>query len=431
MITTNTFYRQIYNIFTLKSLFQIIDLLFKYYVIKMFSISDIGIFLYVCSIVYFFSNLAMVGMPVYLQRQVARDDAININYMKFSLLFIVMSCIFAYLILPLQLTALKPYFLLIILCNTIISSATAICYGHGKYDSRYKILLISCIYMIVMIFYMMFQKTHYHLNVIFYAWIINSVVAMLYSIKLSWPFQKKATVVKTKEIGTIVILFDLILIYAVFMPFDYSRLYDRFLIHHFFTQDLLGIYTFNYSLILAAYSFLIMPIYGICMTAFSKASLNIEEQAKVLLRFYLYIFAVFILLFVGYVPFSLNWLHLLGLQKYIGSTYIFIAIYAYLFLYALSVPFTIIISIADNNRLKLVYSMLSLLIFTLPALFIAIDSQFTVFLFGFLLAFFVHLLLSIFVNYSYSKKLLYWLGREVAFLMKNGRAGFLALIVNK
>lgn len=431
MITTNTFYRQIYNIFTLKSLFQIIDLLFKYYVIKMFSISDIGLFLYVCSIVYFFSNLAMVGMPVYLQRQVARNDAVNINYMKFSLLFICLSCIFAYLILPAQLTILKPYFLLIILCNTIISSATAICYGNGKYDSRYKILLISCVYMVIMIFYMMFQKSHYHLNVIFYAWIINSVIALFYSIWLTWPFQKKTSLVKTKEVGTIVILSDLILIYAVFMPFDFSRLYDRFLIHHFFTQDLLGIYTFNYSLILAAYSFLVMPINSICMTALSKASLNVEEQAKVLIRFYVYIVAVFILLFVGYVPFAQNWLLLLGLKKYIGTTHIFISIYAYLFLYALSVPFTIIISIADNNRLKLKYGLLSLLLFSLPALSIAFDNRFVVFLFGFLLAFLSHLLLSIFVNYSYSKKLLYWLGCEIVYLIKNGRAGFLALFENK
>lgn len=428
MIVKNTFYKQIYNIFTLKSVFQIIDLLFKYLIIKRFSMSDLGVFLYVCSIIYFLSNTSLMGMSIYMQRQIARNNSLNFRYIMVVLLFLLVSCVFAYIILPQQLMALKPYFIVILICNTIVSMVIAVCYGSGRYDNRYKILLVSCGYMVALIFYMLYKKNHYDLNLIFYSWVANAVIATIYSIGVFLPLRNKISFMKEPLVRSSTIMLNLILIYAVSMPFDYARFYDRFLLNHFFNSRILGMYSFNCSMMLAAYSFLIMPIISICMTSLSKNFANIERQAKIIFRFYIYTLFIFALIFIVYVPFAHKWLIWLGLIKYSDTVGVFIFVYLNMFIYALSIPFIIRISISDNNKEKFFYCLFSIAIFNIPMLFIIINPGFITFLSGFLVAYTFHLLLSVGLNYAYSKELIQSLRKEGSKLVNSGRAGILALI---
>ncbi len=353
--------------------------------------SDLGVFLYVCSIIYFLSNTSLMGMSVYMQRQIARNKSLNLRYFMIAFLFLLVSCVVAYTILPQQLIALKPYFIVILICNTIVSLVIAVCYGSGRYDNRYKILLVSCGYMVALIFYMLYQKNHYDLNIIFYSWVANAVIATMYSIGVFIPLRKKLSFVKEPLVNSSAIMLNLILIYAVSMPFDYARFYDRFLLNHFFNSRILGMYSFNCSMILAAYSFLIMPIISICLTAISKNFTNIEVQAKIIFRFYIYTLVIFALIFVLYVPLAHKWLIWLGLTKYSDTVGVFIFVYLNMFIYALSIPFIIRISISDNNKEKFFYCLFSIAIFNIPLLFILIKPQLVMFLIGFLVPYTFHL----------------------------------------
>lgn len=430
MILINEFHKQIYKIFTLKSGFQIIDILFKYLVIKMLSVADIGVLLYVCSAIYFLSNTSVMGMFVYLQRQVAREETINFRYIIIALMFLIMSSVIIILILPVQVMSLKPYFILIILCNSINTMISAVCNGAHKYDSRYKILLISSGYMIFMIFYMMHQKTHYNLDVILYGWIVNSVIATLYAVKVLWSLKSKFKVKYEQNVGFHIIMINLILIYSVSMPYDFARFYDRYLLSHFFSPNLLGIYTFNCSMILAVYSLLVMPTIGICLSALSKATTDIKLQAKIMIRYYFYIILVFTLIFIGYVPFAREWLELLGFTKYLGTTHVFIYVFLNMFFYALTIPFIINMSIAKSNILKIQYCLLSVIIFNIPLLFIHFDHRFIIFLIGFVCAYFLHFVVGILLNYSSLLELSRCLWHELIKVVKGGRSGILELLTD-
>lgn len=246
----------------------------------MLSIADVGIFLYVCSAISFLSCTSVMGAGVYLQRQIARNEPVNFQYISSVLLFLALSASVAFLILPKQLMALKLYLIVIIVCNAITNFLIAICNGRGRYDIRYRILLISCCYMVFLIIYMLHQKTHYNLHVIFYSWIVNAVIATVYGIIMVRSFKEKIILKKEPNVSIRMILLNLLLIYSVLLPYDFARLYDRFLLHSFFSLHLLGIYTFNCSIMMAAYSLLIIPTVGICVTMLSKTLSNIDSRQK-------------------------------------------------------------------------------------------------------------------------------------------------------
>ncbi len=394
----------------------------------MLSIEDLGIFLYVCSTVYFLSNTSVMGAYVYLQRQVARQEVINARYLISILIFLVLSSLIAVKVLPSQTTSLKPYFVLIIVCNSIITLINAIGNGAGHYDNRYKILLISSIYMVLLIIYMLYVKTNYNLNFIFYGWIVNTFIAAVYAGLMLFSIRLKFNLSKISNIGFSTIILNLVLIYSVSMPYDFAKFYDRYLLSHYFSSGLLGLYTFNFSIIMAAFSFLVMPVISICLSALSKAQNDINVQAKIMLRYLMYILCVFVVIFIGYVPFTKYWLTLLGLNKYIGTTSTFIFVLIYMFLYSIAIPFIITISISNGHMIKIKYCLTSLLVFIIPLIFIKINHNFNIFLYGFLVAYFLHSMMAILFNYNSLRGLFYCMVGELMQILRSGPTGIRSLL---
>lgn len=403
------------------------DIVFKYLIIKKLSVGDVGIYLYLLSLILFFQNFATLGLPTYFQRQVARNETIDRGYINISSLFTIVAAIIAFLLMPHNAANFRGYIVTVIVFNAVIYVVVALCNGTGQYDYKYKFQAISNLYTLVLPICILFNKT-ITLQIIMTAFFINAIVEFCYAMMILRKNWQSLKIMKSHTQNYWLILCDLMLIYVATMPYDFSRVYDRFLLNHFFSAYLLGVYVFNTYLVMGIYTIFVRPMMSVCMTAIAKAMTDIEQQAIIICRYYILMLLVFGLIFIGYVPFAKYWLELLRLTQYLGTTAIFVYTFFNILLYALSIPFVIKITINNNKAQKSLYCLASILIFNIPLLFIWYNHTFTAFLMGFLIAFLVHFITVMAFNYSYSKSVFKIMTHEIYKLIKGQGVGFLAFI---
>ncbi len=407
----------------MKTIYQLIALLFNYFAVKKLSVIDFGTFSYFTSMIVFFSSLIVIGMPTYIQKHIARKQPLDSRYMFaiFILIPLIAALIYFFMI-PVSMVQLKYFTLAIIIINGITSLTLAVSNGNANFTIQYKMLLVSSVWSLALLAYIFFFKQAMTLRLIFDFWVVNAIISLFYAIYILFSFKKTITFISNFKEKYQFIFINLFLIYAVSLPYEFSRVYDRFLIAKYFTPHLLGVYAFNCYIVMAVYSLMIRPLATICVTGLSAHIANIDAEAKIIFRYYLYILAIYFLIFVGYVPFSKEWLEMLGLYNYIGTTDIFLYVFFSILIFNISIPLTIKISLLDSHLTKMIYCCGSLLLFNVSFLFILIKHSFEIFLAGFLLAYFLHLMLCIILNYRYSLQISIAIGQQIYKLAKGGHA---------
>lgn len=404
-------------------------LLFSYFIVKRLSINDFGIFSYLLSLIVFCSNFVVLGMPTYLQKQVARNEPLDWRYFVALLVIIpVMAGVVYSYVIPASDQYLKKFVIVITLINGFSSIAVSVSNGKECYKRQYTMLLVSSLWMLLLLIYMLMSKITLPLSLLFKLWLTNAVVLFSYSVCILWSYRKDITLRFNHSENYQLIFINLLLIYAVSLPFEFSRVYDRFLLTRYFSPQLLGIYAFNCYIVYSVYALMIRPMATICVTALSKHAHNIQEQARVVCRYYLYILLIYLLIFLGYVPFAKEWLELIGLSKYIGSTGIFIFVFFNILIFNLSLPLVIKITLSDSHLKKLSYACLSLLLFNTSLLFIVIKANIYYFLAGLMVSYALHFVLCLLLCYPSSMQLFKYIGHEIVKLVKGGRAELLAFM---
>lgn len=407
-----------FKIIGLKSIYQFLYIAFVLLVMKNLNVDDYGTYSYVLSIILYFSAIPLLGLPLYLQKHIARKNIINIRYFYLALTSVLFGLVTAFLILPNIGNMQKLFVLAIIAYNTLTAILVAVNDGIGKYSKQYMYLLIASIWMIFSITDVVIFHKSLTINLILRYWVINStvvfIIAFINLLKVSFTLQF------TREARPYsLILIDLLLMYSVSIPDGFAKFYDKYLANKYLSTTFLGNYSFNLMLVVTAYAFFIRPMNSFFINQIAKNQNSITICSMLIRNFYCFAISIYVFIYCLYTLFSENILLIAGLERYLGTTHLFKICFLNIILYILAYPFIILLAMSGNNRNKLIYCISSIAIFNIPALFLAINGNVYNFLFGFILAYLLNFLLVIIFEYQYAKNLIYFLLNDVSLIIKH------------
>lgn len=387
----------------LKAIYQLLYIVFVLVTMKRLSIADYGTYSYIVAIILYFSAIPLIGLPLYLQRSIARGEILHSQYCVIPFLSMCSSLLIVYLILPPMGGLLKCQILIILCYNMLTAIIVAINDGRGIYTNQYKFLLLASLWMIICIFKTEVLHESLTIKNIIHYWMINAflvlLLALAYSIYLS-KFILKISHQKQQSYGFI--LGELLLLYSVNIPDSFAKFYDRYLANHYLDITFLGEYAFNSMIVLTLYAFFIRPINSYFISQFSKHSASVYNSAQLIKNYYIITLLIYSIVYLSYVPFAKLILTLLDLTKYQHTIYLFKFILANMILYLFAYPFVTLIAISGKAGTKIIYCIMSLLIFNLPLLLISMHADSQHFMIGFITAYSLNLLLVIWLARSYS-----------------------------
>jgi O-antigen/teichoic acid export membrane protein len=387
-------FKKIGNLIGLKALYQFSYIIFNLLVVKKLSIAEYGVYSYVLALITYFSTIPLIGLSLYLQRNVARGELLEKKYLKFSFYLSLLSLLMAYLIMPDMSHFQKITVLIIIGLNCLVAFSVAVSDGLGKYTFQYKMLFFNSLWMI---FSLLSVLCNYPINLglILNYWLINVAISLIVVMVINYRLSGLVRLNQDNTTSYKVIFFDLLLLYSVAIPDAFSRFYDRYLAHHYFDENFLGNYSFNLMIVLTVYALFIRPINSILLTQLSKSHESVTDCVNVIKKYYLFGLSIYFGLWMCYLPFSNSILTLFGLTKYKGSTVFFNVCFINAVLYFISVPFMSLVALKNNGKKKIIYCVGSLLIFNTPLLLLVFSSTQLNYFIGFILAYSINLILAL------------------------------------
>lgn len=384
------------RIFGYKVIFQIVYLIFTLMIIKKLEVVEYGLYSYVTAIVVYFASVPLLGLPLYLQRNIARKNSINFNH--FIVIFITLALSFgiAYHIMSELTFYQKLCVLLIIAINVIYAVLSAIHNGFENYIFQYRMLFFTNLWIIFCLVQSIFLHTQMTFEHILNYWACNVfILAPIFAVHIFKLTRFPIKISRHVKISSALIVSELILLYAVNISGHFVKFYDRYLAMKFLDTNFLGYYSFNLMSVTILYGLFILPIQNILTTKLSQSSPLQASAMHLVTKFYLYGGVIYLSYFVFYAAISDKLLVLFGLSKYLGTKYIFYMCILNAVLYFLSIPFTSMIALGDNGKKKLLYCALSIVIFCLPYLFVVFHPTENFFFAGFVLAYLMNLILSV------------------------------------
>lgn len=382
------------RIFGYKMIFQIVYLIFTLMIIKKLEVVEYGLYSYVTAIVVYFASVPLLGLPLYLQRNIARKNIINFNYFIAIFIVLILSFGIAYHIMS-ELTFYQKFcVLLIIAINVIYAVLSAIHNGFENYIFQYRMLFFTNLWIIFcLVQTIVFHKQMTFERILNY-WVCNVLIlAPIFTVKILKLAQLPIKISRHMKISSALIVSELILLYGVNISGNFVKFYDRYLAMKFLDKSFLGYYSFNLMSVTILYGLFILPIQNILTTKLSQSEHSHESLMRLVVKFYLYGLLIYLSYFIFYTMIADKILILFGLSKYLGTKYIFYICILNAVLYFLSIPFTSMIALGDNGKKKMLYCVLSILIFCLPYLFVFLHPTENFFFAGFVLAYLMNLVL--------------------------------------
>lgn len=393
--------KSLLNILGMRAIYQLSYMVFTVIVIKKLAVNEYGSYSYIVAMTVYFSSVPLLGLPLYLQRNMARGSVISYEYFIIVLALTCIALILAYIMLPSMGLVQKIGVMLIILAACINTILVSINDGLGRYLFQYKFFLLTNLWSFICIFQVIFLRKNITFNLILNYWLTNSLIVLIVAFVIFFRLPKQGVKVVSQITTTYpLILADLILLYAVGIPDNFARFFDKFLAKKFLSDTFLGYYSFNLMAVTAVYALFLRPINSVLLTQMVKVYGSPQKFATLMKKYYLYGLLLYFSIFCVYFPFSDQILNLVGLSKYIGTIDIFTVCFINALLYMFAIPYTTFISLSESGKKKLCYSFLSVLIFNIPTLMLFIRPTQASFLAGFILAYFSNLLLCIGFEYK-------------------------------
>lgn len=390
--------KQLIHMFNYKIIYQLLYVLFNLLILKQLSVEEYGEYSYLLALIIYFSALIQLGLPIYIQKNIAQGNSLDRQYFNISIgIFILVTFINFILqdnILYMILTEI------IILSMVLVSIGTSMQNGKEDYVFQYRVVVISSVWMLFIVFGSYFFKIT--ILSILLLWSINAIITIFYMIY----FLKNSNVsLFEKDSFTIDRLLTkgslLVTLFFVSIPYETFRVMDKIIIKERFDETLLGYYSFNLFAIMMVFSFSIRPLSSIMLTKIAQSKYDFL-RVKYTVFFMLINIMIFSIFYILYSIFAGFFLDLFGLEKYITSIEYFIYIWLYMLFYSLSIPFVMIINVELNNRKRLLYMVSSLVILIgIPVSALYSSMSFIELLILICISFFLHLILVIFLTRKY------------------------------
>lgn len=395
--------KTVINLIGLKSIYQVMYLIFALIVMKNLNVVEYGIYSYILSMIMYFSSIPLLGLPLYLQKSAVRNDVINLRYISVAIGSICLGLVIAWKLLPDLNSSLKISVIMIITYNILITTLVAINDGLGKYSYQYLYLLLASLWMAICIV----QATvlHFTLDIqtILRYWEINSIIVFFIAFINLWYISTHALKFNNRPNKSYLHLFmDLLLIYSVSIPDGFAKFYDKYLANTYLEGDFLGKYSFNLMVVATVYAFLIRPINSIFITQLAKEKDNMHLCNQIIKNYYIFSLVIYSMIYIIYVTYFKEILNFVGLERYQDTVCLFKICFLNTILYILSYPFITLLAISNAERNKFIYCILSILIFNMPLLLLIYHSNSSNFLAGFLLSYSLNFLLILLFQYKYA-----------------------------
>lgn len=403
-----------FKLIGLKSIYQIVYILFVLVVMKSLNVEDYGVYSYILSVILCFSSIPLLGLPLYLQRNIVRKSVIHKRYLFIVVLSIFLGLVITFLILPELGIIQKIFVIAIVIYNTTIAVLVPVNDGVGKFSAQYKYLLLASTWMIVC--NIKFFIFHHSLSIktILTYWVLNSMIMLVFALRdLIRHFHHNLKFDTYSNQSFHIILMDLVLMYSVNIPDVFAKFYDKYLANKYLDHTFLGNYSFNLMIVATAYAFFVRPINSFLINNLSRAQNDITTSCKIIGNYYLYGIMLYGSIYLIYTLASNEILSILGLEQYNETFYLFKVCFLNTLLYILSYPFVILLALSYRNRYKLFYCVASLLMFNLPLLFLSFGYSIQNYLIGFMVAYIGNFILILFIEYSYAFAFIYFIVDEV------------------
>jgi len=402
------FIKMMANIFGLKVISQCLYLVFSFMIIKNLDITTYGIYSYVMAIIVCFSTIPLLGLPNYLQKNIAKNLGIDKKYILMAAIISIIALSIAFYILPALPLLEKISIIAIIAITGLIAILVAIKDGMGTFTFRYQFFLLVNLWMLICILHAIFLKNNITLKLIFNYWLFNSIIILFIATVMLNRLFKSALVWDRSPTNEYKHIFlDLLLLYLIAIPDGFARFYDRYLAHQWLGNFFLGNYAFNLMITNSVYTLFIKPISSIIFTQLAKAHASLSECAHIIKGYYLNGVLIYLGLLCVYMPFSKYILHGLRLEKYNDTNLYFLVCFSNAVLYFLSLPFVMLTTLSQNTKKKLIYSIGSFFIFNIPFFLLWMKPCISLFLIGFIVAYMSHFVWSMYLEYPYVVEIIY------------------------
>lgn len=349
----------------LKSCYQFIYVVFSLMVVQKLKIDEYGNYAYILALVIYFSAIPMLGLPIYLQKTSARREPIDIKYLIVASCNGFLGALGAFALMPKLGLIEQLGILCIILFNTSLAFLVPVYDGSGRYTFQYKFLFFSSIWMGVCLFQALVLKLNLSLLQIIHYWMINAILALtliivvLYKTMRSRPFYRGENTYRG-------VFFELLFLYAIAVPDGFAKFIDRFTAHQFLSESFLGAYAFNLMLVMTVYAFFIRPINTVLFTELAKHTENQAKITEMIIKYFIYGFSFYACFGAVYLHTNTQLLQTLHLNQYLHTEHLFKYCLGYAILYFCSLPFTALLTLTATIKIRTIYCMLSLMIFSFP-----------------------------------------------------------------